>query len=124
MIAPHSQRHSHIGVVRAPREFLLSERPITVSLPKTCPVKSGDLSHPQLVVRIKQTPVFYIVVISVLYTNAVTEDSNIFVIIKSKTVTRGNINPKDIWSYLPKSNGSKNKDYGNRFVNIICTKRI
>ena len=52
--------------------------------------------------RIKQTPVFYIVVIFVLYTNVAMEDSNIFVIIKSKTVIRGNINPKDIWGYLPK----------------------
>ena len=73
--------------------------------------------------RTEQILVSCTVVTSALYMNAEMDGSNIFAIIKSKTVTRGNINPKDIWIYLPKSIGSKNRDYGNRFVNIIYTRR-
>jgi hypothetical protein len=46
--------------------------------------------------------------------NAEMDGSNIFVTTKSKTVIRGNFNPKDIWNCLLKLNGLKSIDCGNR----------
>lgn len=48
VIFPHSHRHSHMGVVRAPRGFLFSDLPSTVNFPNTLPVRSGDFKQPQL----------------------------------------------------------------------------
>ena len=50
VILPHSHTHSHRRTFLFPRVINRSERPITVSFPICCPVKSRSFLQPQLVV--------------------------------------------------------------------------